>query len=97
MHLHLHDELSATGVPASHIDDAVLLACNLRDHLGRQVLHRRDRGILGNGKQGVEQTHHQVFVLAEDQFEGQVSLWVQILAVHCLFSFHFVFDILHSN
>ena len=80
VHLHLHDEVAAAGLAAAHVDDAVLLPRILGHHLGRGILHVLYPLALVEGQQGVEQAHHQVFVLAEHLLEGEVGLRVKIFS-----------------
>ena len=74
--LHFNNELTATCLPATHINDAVLACGCAWSHLGWQVFDGLNLLALLQWEQGIKQTHHQVRMLAEYLLEGQVGFRV---------------------
>lgn len=65
-------------VTATYIDNAVFAQRVVRNQIGWQILDFFDFLIFAQRQQGVEQTDDQVRMFAEDTFERQVCLWIQI-------------------
>ena len=73
--------MTTASLATAHIDDRVLLARILRHHLRLHILHVLYLLALVKGKQGVEEAHHQILVLAEHFLESEVGLRVKIFSI----------------
>ena len=76
VHLHLNDELALVVRLAIHINNAVLPLLGAWHSLRRKIVYVGYLLALLQREQGVEQTHHQVGMLAEYLLESQVGFRV---------------------